>query len=689
MSFSNIKQLVSARFKALVDSGATLLAVDHNRDLIWDAYLNAFPEALQQEHNCNCCKAFVRQIGNVVAINPGTLHIETIWDLDFNELHPEYWESAKALHAYVLSRPIKGLFYHVPEKNKDASVVGTDQNFSEKHQTIFQHFCVTVPKACRGDLAAKSGELKSTFDVLKRGLTELNIDALDTVLELIAQKSLYRGSEYENIVKGLKEMRAKWLETDANQQDNLIWHLASTQPVAICRARNTAIGTLLIDLSEGKPLDAAVSAFEKVMAPANYKRPTALVTPRMVEEAKKTLTELGMISALSRRRLDTRDLGPHNALYVHRANKAVGDIFDALTGPPTVKPQELGKVEEIGIDAFLEKVLPSAKGLRVLVENHHLPNFAALTGAVDPEAPNLFKWASSFGWSYAGGVASSMRERVRAAGGSVSGVIRFTFCWNWDDEKPNASLMDAHVFIPGSKFDKRAERRSDIGLPRVGWNCRQDEKTGGNQDVDYINVAPKGYCPIENITFPDIRKMPNGVYTYMVNNYSLRKPTQSGFQAEIEFGGQIFKYQYEKPLGQSEWVTVAEVELQNGQFAIKHHLTPQNPNQTRWGVTTNQWRTVKAITLSPNHWCDPVGNKHHFFLLEGCVSDEKTRGFYNEFLCQKLQDHRKVTELLADKAEVLPADGAELSGLGFTDTERNHLFVEVEGAFKRIVKVLF
>jgi hypothetical protein len=98
---------------------------------------------------------------------------------------------------------------------------------------------------------------------------------------------------------------------------------------------------------------------------------------------------------------------------------------------------------------------------------------------------------------------------------------------------------------------------------------------------------------------------------------------------------------------------------------------------------------VKAITLSPNHWDKPTGNKHHFFLLEGCVSDEKTRGFYNEFLCDKLKDHRKVTELLADKCEVLPADGAELSGLGFTDSERNHLMVEVEGAFERVVKVLF
>lgn len=39
--------------------------------------------------------------------------------------------------------------------------------------------------------------------------------------------------------------------------------------------------------------------------------------------------------------------------------------------------------------------------------------------------------------------------------------------------------------------------------------------------------------------------------------------------------------------------------------------------------------------------------------------------------------------------KVAPAEGAELSGLGFSDTQRGHLFVEVEGSFKRTIKVLF
>lgn len=40
------------------------------------------------------------------------------------------------------------------------------------------------------------------------------------------------------------------------------------------------MGTLLINLSEGMDLENAVKQYENIMAPANYKRPTAIITKR-------------------------------------------------------------------------------------------------------------------------------------------------------------------------------------------------------------------------------------------------------------------------------------------------------------------------------------------------------------------------------------------------------------------------
>ena len=59
------------------------------------------------------------------------------------------------------------------------------------------------------------------------------------------------------------------------------------------------MGTLLIDLSNGVDLERAVKSYENIMAPSNYKRPTALITKKQIEAAQKKVEELGLTDALS------------------------------------------------------------------------------------------------------------------------------------------------------------------------------------------------------------------------------------------------------------------------------------------------------------------------------------------------------------------------------------------------------
>ncbi len=73
-------------------------------------------------------------------------------------------------------------------------------------------------------------------------------------------------------------------------------------------------------------------------------------------------------------------------------------------------------------------------------------------------------------------------------------------------------------------------------------------------------------------------------------------------------------------------------------------------------------------------------------MIDGCKADEEIRPFYNVFLKQELYENRKVFETLASKATVERVDN-ELCGVGFSDTIRNHIYVEVDGKFKRILKV--
>src|SRR5690606_35761505 len=73
-------------------------------------------------------------------------------------------------------------------------------------------------------------------------------------------------------------------------------------------------------------------------------------------------------------------------------------------------------------------------------------------------------------------------------------------------------------------------------------------------------------------------------------------------------------------------------------------------SQKIWGVDTGQYVRVQTVMNSPNHWHgEAKGNKHLFFILEGCYNPDPVRGMYNENLRPELHENRKVFEVLASK----------------------------------------
>ncbi len=96
--------------------------------------------------------------------------------------------------------------------------------------------------------------------------------------------------------------------------------------------------------------------------------------------------------------------------------------------------------------------------------------------------------------------------------------------------------------------------------------------------------------------------------------------------------------------------------------------------------------------FSPKLWDENgVGNKHVFFMIKEAENqDPLVRGFFNEFLKQELTPHKRVFEAMAGKMNVesQPFD-KQLSGIGFSTTQRNNLIVRVKGRFDRMIKVVF
>ena len=668
--FNDLKLKIQKKFKDLADTGK-LFYVEIDREKIWECYIEGFTDPLEKQgHNCNCCKSFLRQYGGLVTIVDNK--VQSIWDIEVEEL---YEASIKNLRQYIHSLPITDVY----QNSFDS--LGTDKNLDKVKSVTWNHFFVKLPIAFVNKNALSIDSLKSTWrdnkSVLKRSLDELTIDATETILELIAQGSLYKGNEFEGILTGFLKLQKEYKKVPAAMKDNFCWIVSTEVNQALTRVRNTAIGTLLVNLSEGMELDTAVSKFEVVVAPSNYKRPTALVTPRMIEEAKTKLSEAGLLESLERRFATSTDLDIKDILYVDKSS-SLSDVFEDMKKDSEVNPKSFSKIEEIGINDFLENVLPKTKKLSVLLENRQLSNMVTLLTSVNKEAPLLFKHNNPFSWSYTGGITDSMKERVKEAGGKIDGVLRFSIQWNEDGKSIIDLDAHAHEPVDGSHIYYSSPYRKDQGRGKTIMT--------GQLDVDMINPSHVG---IENITWSDQSKMKEGTYKFRVHNYSGHK-SFDGVRTEIEFDGEIHEFSINKPF--INYVDIAEVTYSKViGFSIKSLLEGKSTinSKEKWGLKTNRFHKIKNIMLSPNYWGDnKVGNKHFMFILEHCESNESTRPFFNEFLKEEFNSNRKFFEVLGSKLKLNPPTN-QVSGIGFSDTQRSSMIVQVEGSFKRVLKINF
>ena len=62
--------------------------------------------------------------------------------------------------------------------------------------------------------------------------------------------------------------------------------------------------------------------------------------------------------------------------------------------------------------------------------------------------------------------------------------------------------------------------------------------------------------------------------------------------------------------------------------------------------------------------------------------------FFNEFLTDELSKHRKVLEMVGSKMQTDESIN-QLSGLGFSSTNRASILVRITGSFNRVIKVVF
>lgn len=676
-TFDKFAKHVNRSFQSL-SKNSQVFVVNISGDDLYKLYLASFPDdtnpifKTNTEHDCSCCKHFIRRIGNVVAVDVQGKRI-TVWD-EAASMGGAYGIVATVLRGIVYAADICDLFRTGPKETRFGQEVSRSINKENQNVNTWNHlYSGEVPSSLVATLPDKvKGDYRTTVEVFERGLIELNMDAVKTVADLIRSNAIYRGKEHKQAVMEFQRaQQAFWNAPDDHSRNLFIWTNA-IGPAA--RFRNTVIGTLVQDLTDGKELDRAVASFESKVAPQNYKRTTALITPGMVKVAMEKIEEFGLESALERRFAVMTDISVNDVKWVDGDSKplmkgGIGDVLmkHATSTSMTITHVDMSHIEDINLDDFMTGILPRVAGLEVFLKGEHLGNLMSLTAPVDPAPKQLFRWNNDFAWSYGGNVADSIKERVKWAGGKVEGgVLRVSLSWfNHDD-------LDLHIHQPAGVGVNSVRNHIFYGN-KLGW-------TGGMLDVDMNYGRGTTREPVENVFWT--KKMPDGAYRVIVNNYCFRESSDPGFVVEIENAGKLSHFSYNKTVRDKQDILVTTLHMKDGMIekveAGDPAITSANISQEKWGLRTEQWVKVNAVTLSPNFWQDnAVGNKHTFLVLEGAVNDESTRGFYCEFLHPRLEPHRKVFEVIADKTKCVPTAG-QLSGLGFSSTKKDSFLVRVD-----------
>ena len=389
--FTDLRDIVNKRIHDL--SVHPTFRVEATKHELWDTYLESFkPEdnpiyKERRVHDCQCCKQFIRDAGAMI-FNVDGKYI-SIWDFDIEGMFKPVVEAMRTL---VDSKPIKGVFLHYQEQ------VGMKENYQELEEAdgggvkTWEHFYASLPASLvnTATLGTVLGNHQADKDVLLSSLQLISMDAIDTVLDLINSK-IHRGEEYRNQVTDFKVVKGVY-ETLVGKraEDFYVWSV-SVQLGPRGRIKNTAIGTLLTDLSEGIELTVAVAKYEDKVSAGNFKRTTALITPVMIKKAQTKVAELGLESALERRYATQDDITINNIIYADRSIRHLSDDpFDALLAD--AKPTSLNEDQaiEVSMEAFIDGVVPHAEKIEARVSNAHANNFVSL---IAPQYADAKKYA--------------------------------------------------------------------------------------------------------------------------------------------------------------------------------------------------------------------------------------------------------------------------------------------------------
>lgn len=721
MYFQQFNTKIQRQFERMCQTGK-LFKSSVTGQQVWDTYLSSFkPEdngifrdSNSSEHNCNCCKNFIKRYGNILAIIDGKFEsiFTTLIDVE------QYSNSSIACNTLLTSSSIqdvffetyemldKGLNYEKVKKTQNSYKLGVGETHFQYNKEdelkyghinsdgtfrvdftkvyTFHHFELSLPKQFV-DFSGKSieaiqGIYRDKYSVFKRAMEEIPLDTLLLVKDLINQGSLLDGTTHLPVLQKIIELKTSY---DSLNTSKSLWCWETTYSMneSIAKFKNHLIGVLCTELAEGKELNEAVLSWNKRVDPVNYNKAKAPITQAQIKLAKQFVEENGYSESFTRRLATIDDVKVSEILHINRDNSKIApvSIFDGIKTPSGIgkhKRNEFDKVESVTIDKFMSDILPTCTSVEVFLENKMDGNLVNLTTSAET-SKQIFKWSNPFSYTFNGNLAgkSQIKEAVQSRGGKTDAKVRVSihFPETTDD-------YDLHCTEPNGNHIYYSNRR-------------QLHRSSGMLDLDAQGAD--GLFPpekrVENLTYSDLSKMLKGYYNLEVNNYSGRG-LHTKFNVEVEIDGDITLLEFTATSNSINKKSIGKLYFNSNTVTY----APENCNviesksisKDLWGLSPNEFHKVNLVCLTPNHWeGNGVGNKHYLFMLQGCKNPNQVRGFHNEHLIPELLQHRKVLDVLGNTVLCEPISN-QLAGVGFNATVKDEILLRLSGSHKRVIKVI-
>ncbi len=371
-------------------SGAPLF---HTTADTWDAYLGGFPTySARQEHDCNCCKSFMRQYGNLAYVTETGELSSALFDKHTN--YGDYRGPVRAIMSAVSY-----------EYNSISRVFATkDRLVGRPNVGGWSHFHFNAESNhVHRDPGHRRGQVHTNVDMLI-SLREIPKSDFESVVSVLRSGKLNRANQYI--------AQSEWLmKVLYSKSVNQLWAAAAVAPAGFCNVNSGNLGVLIDDIAaRGRfNMNAVIAAHNARTRSDVYMRPTEAPKAGTLVQATKLVEELGVENSLLRRRASIHDL---KTLWSQSASPSpaapsVGVFADVNTRRPS-RPSmgnPIGGAERMTWARFSRTVLSGTVD-RIQVK----PDGATFTGMVTeaiPGSPGILKWDNPVSWYVYSGSSSA------------------------------------------------------------------------------------------------------------------------------------------------------------------------------------------------------------------------------------------------------------------------------------------